>query len=69
MAERDFVEKLGRVGFTGIEIVDRQAFGVEDAVLYPLFTDDLIEVMRRTIPVEKQSEVATSIVLKARSPN
>jgi arsenite methyltransferase len=65
LAERDFVEKLKRVHFTDIEIVRRDPFGVEDAERYPLFTEDLIEIMRRTIPIEKQSHVATSVVIKA----
>jgi len=66
LAERDFVEKLKRVNFTDIEIVRRDPFGIEDAERYPLFTEDLIEIMRRTIPSEKQRRVATSLVIKAR---
>jgi hypothetical protein len=66
LAERDFVEKLERVGFTGIEIVEREPFGIEDAASYPLFTADLIELMQRTIPADKQRTVAISVVVKAR---
>jgi arsenite methyltransferase len=66
LAERDFVEKLKRAGFADIEIVERKPFGVEDAELYPLFTGDLIEMMRKIIPTHKQHEVATSMVVKAR---
>jgi arsenite methyltransferase len=66
LAERDFVEKLRRSGFADIEIVERKPFGVEDAVLYPLFTGDLIELMKKIIATDKQHEVATSIVVKAR---
>jgi arsenite methyltransferase len=66
LAERDFVKKLERVGFRDIEIVHREAFGVDDADLYPLFTGDLVEVMRQTIPAENQDRVATSVVIKAR---
>ena len=66
LAERDFVEKLKRVGFTDIEIPHRHAFGVDQCTQYPLFTHDLIQLMRELLPAEKQQEVATSIVLKAR---
>jgi len=66
MAERDFVEKLSRAGFADIEIVNREPFGIDDADLYPLFTEDLIEVMKSSIPVSRQHEIATSIVIKAR---
>lgn len=65
LAERDFVKKLERVNFSDIEVVRREPFGVDDAALYPLFTEDLIEIMRRVIPVEKQDRVATSVVIKA----
>jgi len=66
MAERDFVEKLERAGFTNIEIVQREAFGVDQADLYPLFTEDLIELMKNAVPEHKQHEIATSVVVKAR---
>ena len=65
LAERDFVKKLARAGFMDITILDRHPFGVEDAALYPLLTDDLVALMRRLIPPEKQDSVATSIVVKA----
>lgn len=66
LAERDFVEKLERAGFVAVEVVDRRPLGVEDAASYPLFTDDLIQLMRDLIPQDKQAEVATSVVIKAR---
>jgi arsenite methyltransferase len=66
MAERDFVTKLGRAGFVDIEIVERTKFGIDDSAQYPLFTDDLIELMRRTIPRNRHDSVAVSIVVKAR---
>ena len=68
LAERDFVEKLERVGFTGIEIVAREPFGMEDAASYPLFTAELIELMRRTISPESQGRIATSVVVRAGLP-
>ena len=66
LAERDFVDKLKRVDFIDIEIVRREPFGIADAEVYPLFTDDLLELMRRLIPAHKQRQVATSVVVKAR---
>ena len=66
MAERDFVEKLEKAGFSQIEIPVRMDWSVDECALYPLFTDELIELMRKLIPAEDQSRVAKSIVLKAR---
>ena len=66
MAERDFVTKLGRAGFADIKIVERTKFGIDDSAQYPLFTDDLIELMRRKISPEQHDSVAISIVVQAR---
>ena len=66
LAERDFVAKMERVGFVDVEIVARDARSIEDFALYPLFTDDLIALMRALIPAEQQHAVATAVVIKAR---
>jgi hypothetical protein len=39
---------------------------VEDLALYPLFTSELIELMRTLLPSDRQQAVATSIVITAR---
>jgi hypothetical protein len=31
----------------------------------PLFTPEVLEVMRRTIPVERHDHVATAVIVKA----
>jgi len=66
MAERDFVEKLQRAGFEHVRVIHRTAWGIDDCALYPLFGDDLIALMRRLIPPERQNYVGESIVIKAR---
>ena len=66
LAERDFVEKLERAGFTDVRVVERLPYGVEDAEMYPLFTADLIALMYELIPPEKQDSIGMSIVMKAR---
>ena len=40
--------------------------GVRDCALYPLFTEELLDLMRTLIPPERQERVATAIVLRAR---
>jgi arsenite methyltransferase len=49
-----------------VQVVGRRPMGVEDCALYPLFTEDLLELMRTLIPVERRERVATAIVLRAR---
>lgn len=41
-------------------------FGVDDVAQYPLFTKELIALMRQLIPREQQDAVATSVIARAR---
>jgi arsenite methyltransferase len=66
LTERDFVEKLEKAGFGDIEVHQREPMSVDDLALYPLFTDELIELMRTLIAPERQTAVATSVVITAR---
>jgi arsenite methyltransferase len=68
LTERDFVEKLEKAGFEQIEVHDREPVSVDDLALYPLFTRDLIQLMRTLIPAERQAAVATAVVMTARRP-
>ena len=68
LAERVFVDKLAGVGFTGVEVLERHAFGLDDAARYPLFTPDLVALMRRLLPTEQQAEVATAVTVVASKP-
>jgi arsenite methyltransferase len=68
MAERVFAGKLERAGFEGIWVGGHRPFGIDEAALYPLFTQELIEVMRQTIPAGRQGHVATGVIVKARRP-
>ncbi len=68
MAERVFAGKLERAGFTDVWVGGHRPFGIEEANMYPLFTPEVIELMRRTIPIEHQDHVATGVIVKARKP-
>jgi arsenite methyltransferase len=68
LAERVFAEKLERAGFAAVWVGGHRPFGIEDAALFPLFTQEIIEVMRRTIPVEHHDRVATAVIIKAVKP-
>jgi hypothetical protein len=69
LAERVFAEKLGRAGFVDVWVGGHRPFGIADATLFPLFTPEIIETMRRTIPVERHDHVATAVIVKARKPD
>lgn len=41
---------------------------IDEASQYPLFTDEVIELMRAALPSEQHDHVATSVIVKARKP-
>src|SRR6266511_4002646 len=55
MAERVFADKLERAGFADIWVGGHRPFGIDQAALYPLFTPEVTQVMRRTIPADHQT--------------
>ena len=68
LAERAFAEKLGRAGFVDTWVGGHRPTSIDEASLYPLFTDDVIRLMRATIPKDRHDHVATSVIVKARRP-
>lgn len=46
--------------------LERSPLGVEDCALYPLFTADLLELMRRILPAERRRRVGVAVVVRAR---
>jgi arsenite methyltransferase len=68
LKEEEFVHTLERAGFEQIEVVHRESLGVDDCALYPLFTDEVIDLMRKLIAAERQAEVAISVVVRAAHP-
>lgn len=68
LTERDFVAKLERAGLVDVEVLTRHPMSVDELALYPLFTEELLELMRTLIPRERQGQVAVSAVFRARKP-
>ncbi|HEU4425595.1 MAG TPA: methyltransferase domain-containing protein [Pilimelia sp.] len=69
LAEDDFVRKLEKAGFGAVEVLHRLPLSIDDCALYPLFSDDVIALMRRLIPTERHPAVAVSVVIRARVPS
>jgi arsenite methyltransferase len=65
LAEDAFLRKLERAGFSDAEVVERAPFSIDDCALYPLFSDEVIRLMRTLIPVERHPRVAVTVVVKA----
>lgn len=68
LAERAFAAKLRKVGFADVWIGEKVPYGIDQAALYPLFSIELVQLMRRLIPRERQDRVAISVIAKARKP-
>lgn len=66
LEEEEFIAQLRRAGFEGVEVLGREPLGIEDCALYPLFSDEVIRLMRELIPPERHGEVATSVIVRAR---
>jgi arsenite methyltransferase len=46
----------------------REPWGIEHASVLPLFTPELIQMMRELIPADRHASVAVSVIIKARKP-
>jgi arsenite methyltransferase len=68
LAEEGFLHKLDRAGFQDAEVVYRAPLSIDDCALYPLFSDEVIRLMRTLIPVEQHAQVAVAVVVKAQLP-
>lgn len=65
MTERVFVKKLSRAGFKDIDVYGHISYGIDEIAVYPLFPDELIEVMRKVLPAERQHHLVTAVVVRA----
>jgi SAM-dependent methyltransferase len=69
LAEDDFVRKLERAGFVDVEVVEHAALSIDDCALYPLFSDQVIDLMRKLIPEDRHDRVAVAVVVRATLPS
>jgi arsenite methyltransferase len=68
VSERVLRRKLVRAGFTDINVTGRTRFTLDDIGLYPLFTDDIRELLRQLLPHAAQQHIALSVVASCRRP-
>jgi hypothetical protein len=68
LAEEDFVRKLNKAGFDNVEVERRQPLSIDDCALYPLFSEEVIRLMRTLLPAERQHAVAVAVVVTASLP-
>lgn len=68
VSERVLGRKLERAGFEAIELGHRRTFCLDDVAAYPLFTPELIGLMRQLVPPESQTAIATGMIVHATKP-
>lgn len=65
LSERVFARKLDAAGFVDIDFSERMPFGIDDVALYPLFTAEVLELMRRLLPADAQDRVGVGLIVRA----
>lgn len=68
LSEDVLTGKLERAGLEDVQLGERIPFSIDDCAMYPLFTDDVLELMRRLVPEPAQAAIATSLIAKAVKP-
>jgi SAM-dependent methyltransferase len=68
LSERIFGRKLDRAGLIDVEISERSVLTLDDVAVYPLFTPEVLSLMRRVLPDEARQHIATSVIVRARKP-
>lgn len=68
LSERVLRKKLDRAGFVRVEVGEGVPFGIDDVEQYPLFTPEVLGLMRRLIPREAQERIAVAVILRADKP-
>jgi hypothetical protein len=64
-AKDDVVHKLPRAEFARAQVLRREPLSIDNCTLCPLFSDEVIALMRRLIPTERRSQPAVAVVVKA----
>jgi SAM-dependent methyltransferase/quercetin dioxygenase-like cupin family protein len=69
LSERILTRKLGRAGLVDVDISERCKLTLDDVALYPLFTPDVLSLMRRVLPEDTRRHIATSVIVRANKPS
>lgn len=59
------MSKLKKIGFVDVQRGEEFPVGVDDCAQYPVFTEELLDLMRRHIPRERWARVARSVIFAA----
>jgi quercetin dioxygenase-like cupin family protein len=68
LSEPVFTKKLANAGFVDIGLSERTPLSIDDVALYPLFTPEVLSLMRRLLPAAAQQRIAMSLIARAHKP-
>lgn len=68
LSETALYKGLRRAGFREVAIEPIESFGIAECALYPLFNDELLDLLRARLPVERHDRIAASVLVRARKP-
>jgi arsenite methyltransferase len=68
VSERVLRRKLARAGFADIEVTGHTRFTLEDVALYPLFTAEVMELLRQLLPNAVRQQLALGVIARSRRP-
>jgi SAM-dependent methyltransferase len=66
LSEIALYKGLRRAGFRGVEISPLEPFGIGECALYPIFTPELLELLRTSVNAARQDRIAQSVLVRAR---
>jgi arsenite methyltransferase len=66
LSETALYKGLRRAGFREVGIETLHPFGITECALYPLFGDELLDLLRSRVPRERQDHIAQSVFVHGR---
>jgi SAM-dependent methyltransferase len=68
LSEIALYKGVRRVGFREVSIEPLAPFGIAEAALYPIFSDELLALLRERVPAERHDRIAMSVLVHAHKP-
>jgi arsenite methyltransferase len=68
LSEVALFKGLRRAGFREVGIEPLDSFGIAECALYPLFGDELLDLLRSRVPRERHDRIAQSVFVHGRKP-
>ena len=68
LSEVAMYKGVRRAGFRDVAIESIGSFGIAECALYPLFNEELLDLLRSRVPAERHDRIATSVLVRARKP-